>query len=918
MVQYLKRILAEDGSRVSSGLFVFGLHLVRHFFLKGGVEGTGVLSRRSVKTGMSYTQTADAMKDMTFYARYKPIVREAVNALLPSKVRKQLAEESAEEQADGEEAWRQPAREAWRQTAREFLSQDDVQDFIKEVHKFYDGQDVATRELAASCGVVPHCGSLVTEATDEILKVMESNFAYPFHTRVKQLCKTFSRDTAVVATAVYLTLGVGQPRTGGTPLDLGLLRAMKDVASWMSWDTKKFLEARIAVTEAVLAWQGGDTNWRSWEGWRSHGPWRGVKVDRGTVKEGCEQAALAALVEKGMGWLVGSDLEFVAPSPDDSDDEDFYGGEIRGDDDDEEEDVVVEAAEVAEAAEGLVALAGAAGAAEATVDSPALAPGGGVAAANPPPLPGPVCDAVDQAAESFPLKDLNVGPLNGETIKKERIFAAIDASIKILEMLEEHYKNVESRKEFRDTAYEKYKTANIGTNATRLKLRSAKRMSSATPMSKAEYLESEEFAKYSRENGNGVSMTFDVVKDTQVRLFSIVPHATMSMRHSTVTREGLFSVLSHLDILPDKVKEKKGRDQRRKAFTPEVAAKALGRILTPEREKKTGAKNKGQHFGSKGLGRTAHVRINPKTVSFTLRPEKAVKKKKGGKSTKGGGGMSYAMWKRIERSTMATTMAPEDFWEGDILLPSDHSMAREVFLRDETEKKMWEALRYDVWAVDPGEKYPFYAVRLRDGKTLSLSREAFYVKSKMDERERKVAAWMKNSKGVQEFLEELKQSTGPKTASYREHGTLLKTIAKHMGTIRDTLWHELGRKRARQDFNVHINRQRTVSKEISKFSEGSEKPVAVIWGTANIRYVLDRRHHRRRRRRRRRRRHRCRRRRGPSVAHTSALVRSLAGGDAAAVPPFPTFSARRLPGNMNFCGVPSSGRRRNALGVVVD
>jgi hypothetical protein len=268
---------------------------------------------------------------------------------------------------------------------------------------------------------------------------------------------------------------------------------------------------------------------------------------------------------------------------------------------------------------------------------------------------------------------------------------------------------------------------------------------------------------------------------------------------------------------------------------------------------------------------------------------------------------------------MATTMAPEDFWEGGkIFLPSDYSMAREVFLQDKTEEKMWERLRFDVWAVDPGENYPFYAVRLRDGKTLSLSREAFYVKSKMDERERKVAAWMKKSKRVQEFLEELKRSTGPKTASYEEHGTLLKTIAEHMGTIRDTLWHELGRKRARQDFNVHINRQRTVSKEISKFSEGSEKPVAVIWGTANIRYVLDRRHHRRRRRRRRRRRHRCRRRRGPSVAHTSALVRSLAGGDAAAVPPFPTFSARRLPGNMNFCGVPSPGRRRNALGVVVD
>lgn len=376
-------------------MFVFGLHLVRHFFLKGGVKGTAVLSSRPVKDGKSYTQTADARADMNFYARYKPIVRELLNALLPSKVRKQPAK---------------GGKEAWRKNAREFLSQDDVQDFIKAVHKFYDGKNVATKELAALCGVVPHCVSLVTEATDEIVKVMESNFAYPFHTRVKELCKTFSRDTAVVATAVYLTLGVGQPRTGGTPLDLGLLGAMKDVASWMSWDTEKFLEARIAVTKAVLAWQREDTNWRSWGGWRSHGPWRGVKVDeRGTVKEDCEQAALAALVEKGMGWLVGSDLEFVAPSPDDSDDEELYSGEICGDDD-EEEDVFVEA----EAAGGLVALAGAA---EATVDSPALAPGGGVAAANPPPLPGPVCDAVVQAAESFPLKDLNVGPLNRAMVR---------------------------------------------------------------------------------------------------------------------------------------------------------------------------------------------------------------------------------------------------------------------------------------------------------------------------------------------------------------------------------------------------------------------------------------------------------------------------------------------------------------------
>ena len=60
MVQDLKRILAEDGSRVSSGLFVFGLHLVRPFFLKGGVKGTAVLSDRPVKDGLSYTQTADA------------------------------------------------------------------------------------------------------------------------------------------------------------------------------------------------------------------------------------------------------------------------------------------------------------------------------------------------------------------------------------------------------------------------------------------------------------------------------------------------------------------------------------------------------------------------------------------------------------------------------------------------------------------------------------------------------------------------------------------------------------------------------------------------------------------------------------------------------------------------------------------
>ena len=347
MVQDLKRILAEDGSRVSSGLFVFGLHLVRHFFLKGGVKETGVLSSRPVKEDMSYTQTADATKDMKFYDRYKPIVRELLNALLPLKVRKHPA---------------QGGKEAWRKNAQDFLSEDDVQDFIKAVHEFYDGQAVATKGLAAQCGVVPHCSSLVTEATDEIVKVMESNFAYPFHTRVKELCKTFSRDTAVVATAVYLTLGVGQPRTGGTPLDLGLLDAMRDVASWMSWDTKTFLEARIAVTDAVLTWQREDTNWRSWHGWRSDGPWRGVKVDeRGTVKEDCEQAALAALVEKGMGRLVGSDLEFVAPSPDDSDDEELYSGEICGDDDDEEEDVVVEAAE------GLVALAEAAEAAEATV-----------------------------------------------------------------------------------------------------------------------------------------------------------------------------------------------------------------------------------------------------------------------------------------------------------------------------------------------------------------------------------------------------------------------------------------------------------------------------------------------------------------------------------------------------------------------
>ena len=103
----MKRILAEDGSRVSSGLFVFGLHLVRHFFLKGGVKKTGVLSSRPVKDDMSYTQTADATKDMKFYDRYKPIVRELLNALLPLKVRKHPA---------------QGGKEAWRKNAQDFLS----------------------------------------------------------------------------------------------------------------------------------------------------------------------------------------------------------------------------------------------------------------------------------------------------------------------------------------------------------------------------------------------------------------------------------------------------------------------------------------------------------------------------------------------------------------------------------------------------------------------------------------------------------------------------------------------------------------------------------------------------------------------------------------------------------------------------
>ena len=422
--------------------------------------------------------------------------------------------------------------------------------------------------------------------------------------------------------------------------------------------------------------------------------------------------------------------------------------------------------------------------------------------------------------------------MNADAVKKTRIYACIDATKSMLEKMVEHNAECNRRQHakdaFLDECYGAYTQQRQRTRQQRL-ANGGKKL-----LSKDEYLVSEEFkAILEQAQRQSPDLIRDAVKDTPVRLFSLVPVAKMRMMHSTVNRRGLLSVLKHLGVLPEEVANAKNSKAMDKKFTNEIASRELNKWLSPERPDK-----KGSHFGSRNLVLGPYCRVNPITVCFQLRPAKAVKSKAGFKSSRGKTSrLSYADLQRIKLWDMETEMDVKAFWkDGKIVLPSEESMNREVFLHDEQEAQMWEALKYDVWAVDPGENYIYYAVRLRDGKTLSLTREAFYVLSKMDERERKTKAWMNKDSGVVDYLKAIEDSGGPKTADPQKHREYLAVLVDHMNTIRDKLWHEIGRKRARQDFNVHINRQRTVSKEIAEFAKVSDKPVLVIWGTAHIRY----------------------------------------------------------------------------------
>ena len=100
-------ITAEHAGRVFSGLEYFGYLLTLSHLLSGKLEGTGVIgdrlnlpeSKRESRQGdaraerikllkkLPYGRQADALDDMVFFDRMKPIVRRILRAVVPREMR---------------------------------------------------------------------------------------------------------------------------------------------------------------------------------------------------------------------------------------------------------------------------------------------------------------------------------------------------------------------------------------------------------------------------------------------------------------------------------------------------------------------------------------------------------------------------------------------------------------------------------------------------------------------------------------------------------------------------------------------------------------------------------------------------------------------------------------------------------------
>ena len=697
-----------------------------------------------------------------------------------------------------------------------------------------------------ACGPVPHVARLTHLASEEMSRAMENNVVHPFAGRVREFLYTFSRDKLDVAMGLYLIFGVGAV-SRGIVIDVEMLLGMREVAASMDFlGQVERLDTRIQLTKAVLRWKdtyegGAGGCWRKWSGWqepKDEYVWSGVEFDDEGVTEEYELAALAGLVEEGMKLVYHERVEMT-------DDVDEF--------DDDFDDGFIPADEVADAVgQDAMDESGFADDDEAGMNGECDAGVSGEAAAGselgvvwdlPDAVMAVVGSETTRLAEAYPAGIPAALCWNAHAIKKgvagadgdcerdgrrdgdKRIWSCLDASIDVVSKLEKHNERVAERAELR---------LQLLQHEYRQHLREGGEGGEGGEINQAEMLEFATTAAFLvKEEQAGLKL--DDVKDTTVRTFSPIPIGSMIHRHAPLDKIGLLKVLEHIHALPAELAHLPKYKDREEKFTNKMASDALQQFMSCVPEDKDGERT--GRPSSVGLGIAPHVLINSVTTCFHLRPDDDIREKT--YPTSKSSSLSYAAQRSVERHNRQSTVNHVDLWhDRSVVMPSQESMDREVFLDDKHEtEEMWPKLLVDPWGVDVGENYVIYAVRMRPDEEgnrphLSLSNEQLYAQCGYDERTRHVAALVRNSKPVQAFYADIRETAATaKTADAKKVERLLDAVVKHMDTIRDELWDKIGRSRAKEDFNVHRKRQACVASVVARFAELSDKPP----GTSTVR-----------------------------------------------------------------------------------
>ncbi|MCH9717685.1 MAG: hypothetical protein K0U52_11470 [Gammaproteobacteria bacterium] len=377
----------------------------------------------------------------------------------------------------------------------------------------------------------------------------------------------------------------------------------------------------------------------------------------------------------------------------------------------------------------------------------------------------------------------------------------------------------------------------------------------------------------------------DVVKDTKASKFTIAPigqdEGEMHMYGAPLDREGLLRILRFLGKLPREIDRGADHHTQLRQFTTRIAAREMARWISPIREGQQQPANPSLVVG-------AYCEVNPVTTSFIKVPPAALdaanQRELRRNAAAPNQSASYKRW--LERQAMQSTLTPEQLWlDGVIIQPHPNALEREHFLspRDfeanpeeaARQRTMFDHLLYEPFVIDPGIRNPVTTVRLRDGLVHSMTLEQYYCHAKIDERIRKMTGWLRRDEDVVAFRAARGVLTF-KTTSAAEHDSLLRVFVEHITTIRyvaeldapvvqplgfdsvgsattrpvgsattrstltrprsrslarDRLWYSIGLKRARQDFNVHIHSEKTISKYWAElFTLSGGKPPMCFYG----------------------------------------------------------------------------------------